>query len=125
MVDIFWYCFVFLGFVVMVIVVLLATKPSGKIVKTYGKPLAYFSTMKCWNTVPIRGTAVRMYIYSDFIIISDAGKDYFFDKSFKDFKLYGSILIKIFEIKVSEIKTIQINTTLKQEKMLIEFFNIM
>ena len=72
----------------------------------------------------MRGTSVRMYIYPDFIIVSDNGKDYFLDKSFKDFKMYGSILIKIFEVKVSEIKTIQINVTWKQYSMLREFFGV-
>lgn len=108
----------------MAIGVFVSTKPSGKVVKQYGKPLACFSTMKCWNTLPIRHTSVRMYIYPDFIIVSDNGKDYFLDKSFKDFKLYGSILIKIFEVKVSEIKTLQINVTWKQDKMLREFFGV-
>ena len=51
-------------------------------------------------------------------------QDYFLDKSFKDFKLYGSILIKIFEVKVSEIKTLQINVTWKQDRMLREFFGV-
>ena len=46
------------------------------------------------------------------------------DKSFKDFKLYGSILIKIFEVKVSKIKTIQINVTWKQYGMLKDFFGV-
>ena len=101
-----------------------STKASAKIIKQYGKPIAYFATRKCWNTVPIRGTSVRMYIYPDFIIVSDNGKDYFLDKSFKDFKLYGSILIKIFEVKVSKIKTIQINVTWKQYGMLKDFFGV-
>lgn len=48
----------------------------------------------------------------------------FLDKSFKDFKLYGSILIKIFEVKVSKIKTIQINVTWKQYGMLKDFFGV-
>ena len=124
MIDIICYCFIFLSFVIMAIVVLLSTKASSKIIKQYGKPLAYFATQKCWKTVPVRGTSVRMYIYPGFIIVSDNGKDYFLDKSFKDFKLYGSILIKIFEVKVSEIKTLQINVTWKQDRMLREFFGV-
>lgn len=110
--------------VVWIIVAVLAILPYVKKIKQYGKPLAYFDTRKCWNTVPIRGTSVRMYIYPDFIIVSDNGKDYFLDKSLKDFKLYGSILIKIFEVKVSEIKTLQINVTCKQYKMLKDFFGV-
>ena len=124
MIDVFLYWLIFLGFVVMATIALLLTKPNGKIIKQYGKPIAYFSTQKCWNTVPVRGTSVRMYIYPDFIIVSDNGKDYFLDKSFKDFKLYGSILIKIFEVKVSEIKTLQINITWKQYGMLKDFFGV-
>ena len=122
--DVFLYCIIFLWFIIFATIALLSTKPSGKLIKQYGKPLAYFATQKCWNTVPIRGTSVRMYIYPDFIIVSDNGKDYFLDKSFKDFKLYGSILIKIFEVKVSEIKTLQINVSLKQDRMLREFFGV-
>lgn len=124
MIEIFLYFIIFFGFVAVVSIFLFATKASSKIIKQYGKPLAYFATRKCWKTVPVRGTCVRMYIYPDFIIVSDNGKDYFLDKSFKDFKLYGSILIKIFEVKVSEIKTLQINVTLKQDKMLREFFEV-
>lgn len=124
MIDIVLYCVFFIGFVIMATIFLVSTKASAKIIKQYGKPIAYFATQKCWNTVPIRGTSVRMYIYPDFIIVSDNGKDYFLDKSFKDFKLYGSILIKIFEVKVSEIKTLQINVTWKQDKMLREFFGV-
>lgn len=124
MIDIICYFAIILGFVLMAIGVFVSTKPSGKVVKQYGKPLAYFSTMKCWNTLPIRHTSVRMYIYPDFIIVSDNEKDYFLDKSFKDFKLYGSILIKIFEVKVSKIKTIQINVTWKQYGMLKDFFGV-
>lgn len=124
MIDIVLYCTFFIGFVFVATIFLVSTKASIKIIKQYGKPIAYFATQKCWNTVPIRGTSVRMYIYPDFIIVSDNGKDYFLDKSFKDFKLYGSILIKIFEVKVSEIKTLQINVTWKQDKMLREFFGV-
>ena len=124
MIDIVLYCAFFSGFVIMATIFLVSTKASTKIIKQYGKPIAYFATQKCWNTVPIRGTSVRMYIYPDFIIVSDNGKDYFLDKSFKDFKLYGSILIKIFEVKVSKIKTIQINVTWKQYGMLKDFFGV-
>lgn len=124
MIDIICYFAIILGFVLMAIGVFVSTKASAKIIKQYGKPIAYFATQKCWNTVPIRGTSVRMYIYPDFIIVSDNGKDYFLDKSFKDFKLYGSILIKIFEVKVSKIKTIQINVTWKQYGMLKDFFGV-
>ena len=123
MIDIVLYCAVF-GFVLIATIFFVSTKANAKIIKQYGKPIAYFATQKCWNTVPIRGTSVRMYIYPDFIIVSDNGKDYFLDKSLKDFKLYGSILIKIFEVKVSEIKTIQINVTCKQYKMLKDFFGV-
>ena len=124
MIDIVLYCAFFIGFVIMATIFFVSTKASTKIIKQYGKPIAYFATQKCWKTVPVRGTSVRMYIYPDFIIISDSGKDYFLDKSFKDFKLYGTILIKIFEVKVSEIKTLQINLTGKQYKMLREFFGV-
>lgn len=124
MIDIVLYCTFFIGFVFVATIFLVSTKASAKIIKQYGKPIAYFATQKCWNTVPIRGTSVRMYIYPDFIIVSDNGKDYFLDKSFKDFKLYGSILIKIFEVKVSEIKTLQINVTWKQYGMLKDFFGV-
>lgn len=124
MIDIVLYCAFFIGFVFVAAIFLVSTKASTKIIKQYGKPIAYFATQKCWNTVPIRGTSVRMYIYPDFIIVSDNGKDYFLDKSFKDFKLYGSILIKIFEVKVSKIKTIQINVTWKQYGMLKDFFGV-
>ena len=124
MIDIVLYCAFFIVFVIMATIFLVSTKASTKIIKQYGKPIAYFATQKCWNTVPIRGTSVRMYIYPDFIIVSDNGKDYFLDKSFKDFKLYGSILIKIFEVKVSKIKTIQINVTWKQYGMLKDFFGV-
>ena len=121
MIDIVLYCAFFIGFVFVATIFFVSTKASAKII---GKPIAYFATQKCWNTVPIRGTSVRMYIYPDFIIVSDNGKDYFLDKSFKDFKLYGSILIKIFEVKVSKIKTIQINVTWKQYGMLKDFFGV-
>ena len=124
MIDIVLYCAVFIGFVLIATIFFVLTKANAKIIKQYGKPIAYFATQKCWNTVPIRGTSVRMYIYPDFIIVSDNGKDYFLDKSLKDFKLYGSILIKIFEVKVSEIKTLQINVTCKQYKMLKDFFGV-
>lgn len=124
MIDIVLYCAFFIGFVIMATIFGVSTKASAKIIKQYGKPIAYFATQKCWNTVPIRGTSVRMCIYPDFIIVSDNGKDYFLDKSFKDFKLYGSILIKIFEVKVSKIKTIQINVTWKQYGMLKDFFGV-
>lgn len=124
MIEIFLYFIIFFGFVAVVSIFLFATKASSKIIKQYGKPLAYFATRKCWKTVPVRGTCVRMYIYPDFIIVSDNGKDYFLDKSFKDFKLYGTVLVKIFEVKVSEIKTIQINVTWKQYSMLREFFGV-
>lgn len=124
MIDIVLYCAVFMGFVLIATIFFVSTKANAKIIKQYGKPIAYFATQKCWNTVPIRGTSVRMYIYPDFIIVSDNGKDYLLDKSLKDFKLYGSILIKIFEVKVSEIKTLQINVTCKQYKMLKDFFGV-
>lgn len=110
--------------VIWVLLAVFAILPYVKIIKQYGKPLEYFATRKCWKTVPVRGTCVRMYIYPDFIIVSDNGKDYFLDKSFKDFKLYGTVLIKIFEVKVSEIKTLQINVTYKQYGMLRDFFGI-
>ena len=72
----------------------------------------------------MRGTSVGMYIYSDFIILLDGGKEYFLDKEFKNFKLYGSILIKIFEIDIENGKTLQININQKQENVLKEFFQI-
>ena len=85
-------------FFVLVSIQLISTKPNGRIIKKYGKPIKYFSNKKCFNTVPLRGTSVGMYIYSDFIILLDGGKEYFLDKAFKNFKLYGTILIKIFEM---------------------------
>ena len=111
-------------FFVLVSIQLISTKPNGRIIKKYGKPIKYFSNKKCFNTVPMRGTSVGMYIYSDFIILLDGGKEYFLDKEFKNFKLYGSILIKIFEIDIENGKTLQININQKQENVLKEFFRI-
>ena len=111
-------------FFVLVSIQLISTKPNGRIIKKYGKPIKYFSNKKCFNTVPLRGTSVGMYIYSDFIIILDGRKEYFLDKAFKNFKLYGTILIKIFEIDIENGKTLQININQKQENILKEFFVI-
>ncbi len=111
-------------FFVLVSIQLISTKPNGRIIKKYGKPIKYFSNKKCFNTVPLRGTSVGMYIYSDFIILLDGGKEYFLDKAFKNFKLYGTILIKIFEIDIENGKTLQININQKQENILKEFFKI-
>ena len=72
----------------------------------------------------MRGTSVGLYIYSDFIILLDGRKEYFLDRAFKNLKLYGSILIKIFEIDIDQGKTLQININLKQEKLLKEFFGL-
>ncbi len=114
----------FILFFVLVSIQLISTKPNGRVIKKYGKPIKYFSNKKCFNTVPMRGTSVGMYIYSDFIILLDGGKEYFLDKEFKNFKLYGSILIKIFEIDIENGKTLQININQKQENVLKEFFRI-
>ena len=114
----------FILFFVLVSIQLISTKPNGRVIKKYGKPIKYFSNKKCFNTVPLRGTSVGMYIYPDFIILLDGGKEYFLDKTFKNFKLYGTILIKIFEIDIENGKTLQININQKQEKMLKEFFEI-
>ena len=111
-------------FLVLVSIQLISTKPNGRIIKKYGKPIKYFSNKKCFNTVPLRGTSVGMYIYSDFIILLDGRKEYFLDKAFKNFKLYGTILIKIFEIDIENGKTLQININQKQENILKEFFEI-
>lgn len=111
-------------FFVLVSIQLISTKPNGRIIKKYGKPIKYFSNKKCFNTVPLRGTSVGMYIYSDFIILLDGGKEYFLDKAFKNLKLYGTILIKIFEIDIENGKTLQININQKQENILKEFFKI-
>lgn len=111
-------------FFVLVSIQLISTKPNGRIIKKYGKPIKYFSNKKCFNTVPLRGTSVGMYIYSDFIILLDGRKEYFLDKAFKNFKLYGTILIKIFEIDIENGKTLQININQKQENILKEFFKI-
>lgn len=111
-------------FLVLVSIQLISTKPNGRIIKKYGKPIKYFSNKKCFNTVPLRGTSVGMYIYSDFIILLDGRKEYFLDKAFKNFKLYGTILIKIFEIDIENGKTLQININQKQENILKEFFKI-
>lgn len=114
----------FILFFVLVSIQLISTKPNGRVIKKYGKPIKYFSNKKCFNTVPMRGTSVGMYIYSDFIILLDGGKEYFLDKEFKNFKFYGSILIKIFEIDIENGKTLQININQKQENVLKEFFRI-
>lgn len=114
----------FILFFVLVSIQLISTKPNGRVIKKYGKPIKYFSNKKCFNTLPMRGTSVGMYIYSDFIILLDGGKEYFLDKEFKNFKLYGSILIKIFEIDIENGKTLQININQKQENVLKEFFRI-
>ena len=111
-------------FFVLVSIQLISTKPNSRIIKKYGKPIKYFSNKKCFNTVPLRGTSVGMYIYPDFIILLDGGKEYFLDKAFKNFKLYGTILIKIFEIDIENGKTLQININQKQENILKEFFEI-
>ncbi len=111
-------------FFVLVSIQLISTKPNGRIIKKYGKPIKYFSDKKCFNTVPLRGTSVGMYIYSDFIILSDGGKEYFLDKAFKNFKFYGTISIKIFEMDIENGKTLQININRKQENILKEFFGI-
>lgn len=118
------YAIPFILFFVLVSIQLISTKPNGRVIKKYGKPIKYFSNKKCFNTVPMRGTSVGMYIYSDFIILLDGGKEYFLDKEFKNFKLYGSILIKIFEIDIENGKTLQININQKQENVLKEFFRI-
>lgn len=120
--NIILYTVPFICFIVLVSIQLISTKPNGKIIKKYGKPLKYFSNKKCWNSVPMRGTSIGLYIYSDFIILLDGGKEYFLDKEFKNFKLYGSILIKIFEIDIENGKTLQININQKQENVLKEFF---
>ena len=75
-------------FFVLVSIQLISTKPNGRIIKKYGKPIKYFSNKKCFNTVPMRGTSVGMYIYSDFIILLDGGKEYFLDK-----ELYTAIAV--------------------------------
>ena len=72
----------------------------------------------------MRGTSVGLYIYSDFIILLDGREEYFLDRAFKNLKLYGSILIKIFEIDIDQGKTLQININLQQEKLLKEFFGL-
>lgn len=122
--NIIFYAIPFILFFVLVSIQLISTKPNGRVIKKYGKPIKYFSNKKCFNTVPMRGTSVGMYIYSDFIILLDGGKEYFLDKEFKNFKLYGSILIKIFEIDIENGKTLQININQKQENVLKEFFRI-
>ena len=122
--NIILYAIPFILFFVLVSIQLISTKPNGRVIKKYGKPIKYFSNKKCFNTVPMRGTSVGMYIYSDFIILLDGGKEYFLDKEFKNFKLYGSILIKIFEIDIENGKTLQININQKQENVLKEFFRI-
>ena len=122
--NIILYAIPFILFFVLVSIQLISTKPNGRVIKKYGKPIKYFSNKKCFNTVPMRGTSVGMYIYSDFIILLDGGKEYFLDKKFKNFKLYGSILIKIFEIDIENGKTLQININQKQENVLKEFFRI-
>ena len=116
--NIILYAIPFILFFVLVSIQLISTKPNGRVIKKYGKPIKYFSNKKCFNTVPMRGTSVGMYIYSDFIILLDGGKEYFLDKEFKNFKLYGSILIKIFEIDIENGKTLQININQKQENVL-------
>ena len=122
--NIILYAIPFILFFVLVSIQLISTKPNGRVIKKYGKPIKYFSNKKCFNTVPMRCTSVGMYIYSDFIILLDGGKEYFLDKEFKNFKLYGSILIKIFEIDIENGKTLQININQKQENVLKEFFRI-
>lgn len=122
--NIILYAIPFILFFVLVSIQLISTKPNGRVIKKYGKPIKYFSNKKCWNSVPMRGTSVGLYIYSDFIILLDGGKEYFLDKEFKNFKLYGSILIKIFEIDIENGKTLQININQKQENVLKEFFRI-
>ena len=122
--NIILYAIPFILFLVLVSIQLISTKPNGRIIKKYGKPIKYFSNKKCFNTVPLRGTSVGMYIYSDFIILLDGRKEYFLDKAFKNFKLYGTILIKIFEIDIENGKTLQININQKQENILKEFFEI-
>lgn len=72
----------------------------------------------------MRGTSVGLYVYSDFIILLDGRKEYFLDRAFKNLKLYGSILVKIFEIDIGQGKTLQININLQQEKLLKEFFGL-
>ena len=122
--NIILYAIPFILFFVLVSIQLISTKPNGRVIKKYGKPIKYFSNKKCFNTVPMRGTSVGMYIYSDFIILLDGRKEYFLDRAFKNLKLYGSIFIKIFEIDISQGKTLQININLQQEKLLKEFFGI-
>ena len=114
----------FICFIVWVSIQFISTKPNSGIIKKYGKPIRYFSNRKCWNTVPIRGTSIGIYIYSNFIILLDNGQEYFLDKTFKNFKMYGSILVKIFEIDIGNSKTLQIKISLQQEKLLKEFFGI-
>lgn len=114
----------FICFIVLVSIQFISTKPNSGIIKKYGKPIRYFSNRKCWNTVPIRGTSIGIYIYSNFIILLDGRKEYFLDRAFKNLKLYGSIFIKIFEIDISQGKTLQININLQQEKLLKEFFGL-
>ena len=103
--------------------VYLYRKPKKKIVQKYGIPLFHFSGMECINTIPMRQTKIDMDFYSEFIVISESGKEYILDKKFEDFKFHGSYFTLVFEFKING-KVKQMLLTRKQKKLLYDFFDI-
>ena len=99
------------------------SKPQKYIIKKYGYPIYHFSSQKCWNTLPIRGTRIDMDFFEDFVIISENNKVLMvINREFKDYHFYGSYLTLVFEIKINE-KNVQILLTRKQKRLLIEFLD--
>lgn len=97
------------------------SKPTKYIIKKYGYPIYHFSSQKCWNTLPIRGTRINMDFYSDFIILSENNKVLMIiNKGFEDYNFYGSYLTLVFEIKINE-KLVQMILTRKQKRLLSEY----
>lgn len=100
-----------------------SSKPSKFVIEKYGQPIHHFSSQKCSKTIPIKGTLVEMDFFSDFIVISEGKNEWIINKDFKDYNFYGSYLTLVFEIEINEQK-VQILLTIKQKKLLYEFFNI-
>lgn len=109
-------------FLILIYVLYSSTKPSKKIISKYGIPLHHFSGMKCWHTLPVKGSSISMDFYPDKIIVSECINEFILYKDFENYKFYGSYFNLVFEFTIDGIKR-QMTLTRKQQKLLENFFN--
>lgn len=122
--DTFWFLIPLLAILLLCGFLYFSTRPNACIVEKYGKPLKYFSCLKAEDGIPSQHTRICMYFYPNFIIVEDYGKEYLFDKSYRNFKFVNKFPFKAFEVHLDSGITCQLSISSEHEYYLKKFFGV-